>query len=66
MAEIAQRKSILAIVTTDRERVAAGAGAPVFHARDEDEAQQTAFLLSRILDAMVHDLENGVLILVRH
>jgi len=66
MAEIVQRKSILAIVTTDRERVAAGTGAAVFYARDEDEAQQTAFLLSRILDAMVHDLENGVLILVRH
>lgn len=66
MAEVAPRKFILAMVTTDRERVAPGGGAPVFYARDEDEAQQTAFLLSRILDAMVHDLENGVLILVRH
>ncbi len=31
-----------------------------------EEQQRTALLLSRILKAMAHDLENGVTILVQH
>lgn len=55
---------ILAVVTLNMDKV--GGGAPVFFARDEEEQEKTARFLSKILDAMVHDLENGTYIVVRH
>ncbi|MCR4418976.1 MAG: hypothetical protein QHH27_02185 [Clostridia bacterium] len=58
---------ILAVVVLEaqRHRVAAG-GAPVFVAPDAGEQNRMALALSRILDGMVHDLENGVYVIVRH
>jgi hypothetical protein len=56
--------TILAIVTLDMNRV--GEGTPVFLVDDEEEQQRVAGYLSSILDANVHDLENGTLILVKH
>ncbi|HCC34021.1 MAG TPA: hypothetical protein DEQ28_09045 [Clostridiales bacterium] len=56
--------SILAVVTLRPESV--GGATPSFFARDEAERERLATYLSRILDAMVHDLENGTYILVRH
>jgi len=41
-------------------------GTPVFLTADEAEQQKLATTLSRILQAAVHDLENGLLILVKH
>jgi len=63
--EVALQESILAIVTLDKDKVLAG-GAPVFLAKDEDEQQQLSLYLSRILKGMAHDLENGVMIIVKH
>lgn len=56
---------ILAIVTTDKEKIIGG-DAPIFWAQDDEQAQHISLLLSRILKAMVHDLENGIYILVKH
>ncbi|HBC94636.1 MAG TPA: hypothetical protein DCZ10_17495 [Pelotomaculum sp.] len=56
--------TILAIVTLQMSMV--GEGTPVFLARNEEEQQKVAGYLSKILDANVHDLENGSLILVKH
>ncbi|WP_442601121.1 capping complex subunit for YIEGIA [Paenibacillus sp. KN14-4R] len=55
---------ILAVVTLYRDQVAGGA--PIFHVSDEEQLQQTAFHLEKIMDAMAHDLQNGTMILVRH
>lgn len=63
--EITIEKTILAIITLDNERILPG-GVPTFTARNEDELQRTAFLLEKILDGIAHDLENGVLIIVKH
>lgn len=41
-------------------------GAPIFFARNEEEQEQTALYLSKILDAMTHDLGNGIYVVVRH
>ncbi|WP_166541948.1 capping complex subunit for YIEGIA [Paenibacillus lutrae] len=41
-------------------------GAPIFIAENEDELQQLAFDLEKILDANAHDLKNGTIILVEH
>lgn len=56
--------TILAVVTLDMERVSGGA--PIFFAGNEAEREQTAIYLSKILDAMVHDLGNGTYVVVRH
>jgi hypothetical protein len=57
-------EKILAIVTTEREKV--GGGAPIFFVKDDAEQQQIAFSLEKILDANAHDLKNGAIILVKH
>ncbi len=56
--------NILAVVSLNKEVVSGGA--PIFFARNEGELEQIADYLSKILDAMVHDLGNGCYILVRH
>lgn len=56
---------IVAIITTDAARVSGG-GAPVFVAAGPEEQEQIAFMLEKIMDASVHDLQNGQLIVVDH
>jgi len=58
-------KAILAIIALNNECILPG-GVPIFIARNEEEQQRTAFLLEKILDGIAHDLENGVLIIVKH
>jgi hypothetical protein len=55
---------IVAIVTADREKV--GGGAPIFIVEDEAERQKVAFSLEKMLDCIAQDLNNGIMILVRH
>ncbi|MEK8127419.1 hypothetical protein WMW72_05775 [Paenibacillus filicis] len=55
---------IRAIVTLHRDRIAGGA--PIFIVTSEQERQQTAFRLEKILDAAAHDLEDGTMIIVQH
>jgi len=53
---------IRAVVTMTREHQ--GGGAPIFLVHTDEQLQQTAFLLEKILDASAHDLKNGTYILV--
>lgn len=46
--------------------VISGGSGPVYVAKDVKEQQQIAIYLSRITGGMVHDMENGMLIIVRH
>lgn len=55
---------IVAVVTTRKET--GGGGAPIFWVETAEEMEETAFLLEKILDASVHDLKNGTLIVVDH
>lgn len=55
---------IIAIVTADQTKV--GGGTPIFFAKDEKETSQLALVISRVCGAAVHDLQNGVLIIVKH
>lgn len=57
-------ESILAAVTLNEAKITGDV--PIFHVDSEEEREKLANMLSRILKAMVHDLENGVYILVRH
>ncbi|ANY68843.1 hypothetical protein ABEW34_07060 [Paenibacillus algorifonticola] len=56
--------NIVAVVSSNRD--VAGGGAPIFFADNEQELEQTAFLLEKILNANAHNLKNGVIILVNH
>ncbi|NLL47013.1 MAG: hypothetical protein GX249_00360 [Firmicutes bacterium] len=57
-------KRVLAVCTMDKAKV--GGGAPIFYASDQDELSELALLLSRVFGAAVHDLHNGVFIIVKH
>jgi len=57
-------KRILAVVTTDNEKV--GGGAPIFIAGSHEECDGMAQSLSSIPDGMAHYLENGTYIIVHH
>jgi hypothetical protein len=60
------KDTILAVVVT-RETLNKVQGMnSIFIAEDYIEQQRIALLLSRILKAMSHDLENGVMIIVQH
>lgn len=58
------KKRILAVVTLNMNHV--DGGAPIFFARNQEEQAKIARYLAQTLDAMVHDLENGTYIIVRH
>ena len=60
------RDTILAAIVTRRYADKVQGMNSIFIVEDEEERQRTALLLSRILKAMSHDLENGVTIIVQH
>jgi hypothetical protein len=63
MAE-APTPQVFCIVTTDPDKVLPGGGAPVLVAQDEEEQARLAMWICRITNAIVHDLHNGVWLLV--
>lgn len=63
--DIDMRNCILAIITTDASKTGGG-GCPVFYAHDRQEQENMSLLIARITGGIVHDLENGVYIIVRH
>lgn len=58
--------NILAIITTKNKRDKVGGGVPIFYADNDKEMDEISSLIARITLAMVHDLENGIKIIVRH
>lgn len=56
---------LLGIVTLNEDKVISG-GCPVFKAADKKEMEKTSLLLARITGGTVHDLENGIYIVVKH
>ncbi len=59
-----EAKGILAVIMTDKNKVTGAV--PIFIADSEEEKEKTALILAKSLDAMVHDLENGVYFIVGH
>lgn len=55
---------ILAIVTADSTKVSGGT--PIFYAEDQEGVTKLLELLKAILGAAVHDLQNGVYVIVKH
>ena len=65
LLDVGIKETIIAIITTNKNKIAGGS-CPVFYAESEDEKNKTALLISKITMGMVHDLENGCVIIVRH
>lgn len=63
--DIGLKDTILAIVTTDKSKVVSS-GIPIFIASDEKEREKTSLLIAKITAGMVHDLENGCYVIVKH
>jgi len=61
--EVTVQKAVLAIITDDPKKAS---GAPTFVVPDEPKRQHVARVLSRILQGQVHDLGDGMLIVVKH
>ncbi|NLC12307.1 MAG: hypothetical protein GX767_08675 [Firmicutes bacterium] len=59
------KKYILAVVTVNKDLVGGG-GAPFFYASSQEEQDKIATYLARITESVIHDLENGVYIIVKH
>lgn len=57
---------ILAIITTKENNEKVGGGVPIFYTDDETEMEKVSMLLARLTLGMVHDLENGVKIIIKH
>ncbi len=57
-------KYILAVITTNQEKVAAGTG--VFYCKDTAEMETLGASLEAILDGIAHALSEELLIIVRH
>ncbi|WP_408955932.1 capping complex subunit for YIEGIA [Natroniella sp. ANB-PHB2] len=49
----------------DKEKVDSG-GVPVLYASDDEELEYLSMLMARLTDTMVHDLGNGIYILINH
>ncbi|NLN19752.1 MAG: hypothetical protein GX162_10850 [Firmicutes bacterium] len=63
--EIDVKRSIMAVVTMHGDRVCGG-GAPVFLAKDEQELESMAAAIARVMAGMVHEVGEGILIIVKH
>lgn len=57
-------EELLAVVTINKEAV--GGDIPIFYASNPEDQAKIANSLSRILKAMVHDIGDGIFVLVRH
>lgn len=65
MMDVGIKDNILAIVTLDKKKIVSS-GVPVFTAENEKEQEKTSLLIAKITAGMVHDLENGCYIIVKH
>ncbi len=57
-------EQLMAVVTRNKEAISGDVA--IFHAADEQEQAKIATTLAKVLKAMVHDIGNGVYIIVKH
>lgn len=58
------KPTVFALVTTSPPTAVTGGGAPVFYVGTAEERDRLALWLSRIANAIAHDLGNGTVILL--
>ncbi|KNF08712.1 hypothetical protein CLPU_5c00190 [Gottschalkia purinilytica] len=63
--DVGIKEYILAIITTNKDSVSGGS-VPVFYTKDKEEQEKVSILISKITTGMIHDLENGCYVIVKH
>ena len=58
--------NIIAILALKSNQDKIGGGAPIFFAENQEELKEISMLLARITMGMVHDLENGIKLIIKH
>ncbi|NLM97111.1 MAG: hypothetical protein GX175_05820 [Halanaerobiaceae bacterium] len=58
--------NILAIITTEINRNKVSGGVPIFITESIKEMEEVSSLLARLTLGMVHDLGNGIKVIIRH
>ncbi|MFW6389953.1 MAG: capping complex subunit for YIEGIA [Halanaerobiales bacterium] len=59
-------EGILAIITLFDKKEKVAGGAPIFYADNKQEMEEISMLLARLTLGMVHDLGNGINIIIKH
>lgn len=62
--DIGLKDNIVAIVSLNKN--VSSSTAPIFYVDNEKEQEETALLVAKVTFGMVHDLRNGVYVIVRH
>lgn len=57
--------SIVCVVTDEEHRNVAGGGVPIFYVRDQAAKERTALLISRTVQGIVQELENGAFLILK-
>lgn len=57
---------ILAIIALKKDSEKVSGGVPIFFTEDKKEMEEVSTLLARLTLGMVHDLENGIRIIIKH
>lgn len=57
---------ILAIITTKENQDKVSGGIPIFYTDNQEEMEKLSSLIARLTLGMVHDLDNGIKIIIRH
>ena len=58
--------NIVAVITRRKDKDKVAGGAPIFVTKSETELDEVSMLLARITLGMVHDLGNGVKVIIKH
>ena len=67
MQEVSLNNIILAIIVLKEEKYKVGSGGvPIFYVKNKEEQEKISMLLARITLGMVHDLGNGVKLIIKH
>ena len=66
MEELSINNNILAVIASKEDRAKVAGGTPIFYAENEEELEEISMLLARLTLGMVHDLGNGIKIIVKH
>lgn len=64
--DIGIKETIIAVITTDKDRAVPGGGAPVFYAKDKQELDRIALYISKTTFGMVHEIAPETYIIVKH
>lgn len=66
MEQFSNNNSILAVIVPKENKEKVAGGVPIFYTEDERELEEISMLLARLTLGMVHDLGNGVKIIMKH